>query len=205
MLPSKTSYLALLLTVFMMSSAQAGIVTLNAQSAGYDAAIPPGYARLNVDGVDVLGGLSTRGINVAVIDQTTGGVISTSAYDTHGFAVEANQFAAFISGLDVGRIVMIGVQDEATIQFSGSAANAIASLGGSASNIWNGGYRGSYALIGVAGAGVGTRTAFEAIATRFASPVSVTTTITVSVPAPLSALILLSGLGILCLNRSKRV
>lgn len=69
---------------------------------------------------------------------------------------------------------MVCVRDEASNQFNSNARSANQSLGGSFNNIYSGGFRGSYALLGIAGSGINSQIVFEAIGSRFAPPVSAT-------------------------------
>ena len=182
----------------------AATITLSAESAGFDSfpAPPPGFARLNVNGVDVLGGGSTRGVNMAVLDQNDGSLLATAAFDTSGFISESTALANFVASIAAGRIVLVGVQDDAAFSLQTSAVTAIASLGGSAANLNAAGFRGSYALIGVAGSGTGARAAFEGIATRFAAPVVVNDTLE-TVPVPASALLALLAAAGLVARRAR--
>lgn len=181
----------------------AEVITLNVQSMGYGQGNPiNGYALLNFNGNDVLGGVSNRGVNIAVIDQNTGSLIDISSFDTYLNENNSRALVTYINNISAGRIVLLGVKDEATRYFESTAQSAIQSLGGSVNNINGIGFRDSYALIGIAGAGLGSRTAFEAY--NADNLVSVTDTINVDVPEPSSLAILALGVMGLVSRRYKK-
>jgi hypothetical protein len=95
-----------------------------------------------------------RGMNVAVFDQTTGNVLQTATYDTCASQEVAAQFAALVEGLPAGRIVAVAVQDEASHNLTDRAKLACESIG--SARIRQLEYRGSWAIVGVKGAAVGT-------------------------------------------------
>jgi len=187
------------LSLLLSTTAQAGLIQLNVESAGF---LVGKYSRLNVDGVDVIEGQSKRGVNVAVLDQHTGSVINTAAFDTHAALSASDSLAAYINSITEGRIVLVGVRDDATVSFGTNAKLAIQSLGGSVDNISTIGYRASYALIGIAGAGVGAREAFEEFSAI--GPVSVSDTLSISVPEPATFAIFGLGLIALVVRKSKK-
>gem|GEM_PF-2071971 len=187
------------LSLLLSTTAQAGLIQLNVESAGYSIGY---YAHLNVDGVDVIEGQSKRGVNLAVLDQHTGRVLDTTWFDTYGALNASGSLAAYINSITEGRIVLVGVKDEATVNFGNDAKLAIQSLGGSVDNISTIGYRASYALIGIAGAGVGAREAFEK--SSAISGVSVSDTLSISVPEPATFAIFGLGLIALVVRKSKK-
>jgi hypothetical protein len=96
-----------------------------------------------------------RGLNVAVLDQSTGALLSFQNYDTESSSDAANAFAAAIEELPVGRLVLIAVQEGAWTSFADRAKLACQSLG--SARIFDIGKGGSWALIGQKGAVPGTR------------------------------------------------
>lgn len=129
-----------------------GGFNISAKSAGFSvgnsAQIASGEAV-----IEIRGGYR-RGLNVAVINEKDGSVISADAYDTHEDSSAADQFAALIESLPPGRMVAIAVRDEATNKLSERAKRACETLG--SGMIRNLGNRGSWALIGVKGTAPGS-------------------------------------------------
>ncbi|WP_152428491.1 interleukin-like EMT inducer domain-containing protein [Methyloferula stellata] len=97
-----------------------------------------------------LASVNSRGLNVVVIDETTGQATFTRSYDTCGSSAEADAFAAMVEALPTGRIVAIAVCDEAQNNLTERAKRACESLG--SRQIRNLQYRGSWAIIGKKGA-----------------------------------------------------
>ncbi|CAJ1440497.1 unnamed protein product, partial [Effrenium voratum] len=87
-----------------------------------------------------------RGVNVVVV-ALDGSVASSAGFDTHGAGSEALE--AFVAQLAPGKLVLMGVKDDAWANMSLAAKDAIAACGGEL--IRNLTYRGSYALIGIKG------------------------------------------------------
>jgi hypothetical protein len=52
-------------------------------------------------------GSNTRGLNVAVFDQTNGSLISANSYDTNGDGSASETFAKMVEPLCIGRIVVV--------------------------------------------------------------------------------------------------
>lgn len=169
-------------------------LTLTALSAGWDTVgYPGGSAQLWVDGVDY--SQHRRGMNLIVIDQTTGIVLNSLYYDTYASSTDANNMATFINSIDNGRIVMVAVQDEAVSNMTSAGINALYTLGAGS---FNPGYRGSWALIGIKGAAQGTQ--LQATVGRYGSA-AVLTTSKEFVPEPSSWLISILGFGLFFLYR----
>jgi len=117
-------------------------------SAGYNV----GDSSIAVNGHELCS--CTRGLNVAVFDQDTGNVLKTATYDTYNSTQESDQFAALIESLPVGRLAAITAMDDATSNLTERAKQACESIG--SSHIRQLAFRGSWAIIGVKGAPVGT-------------------------------------------------
>jgi hypothetical protein len=191
----------LLFSTSALTPAYAGFISLTVESAGFESG---NYARLIVDGVDLINGADQRGLNVAVLDQIDGSVLNLVAFDTFKYLSESTALVNFINGLDNGRIVMFASKDSPTngVNFTSDAQISMQSLGASTGNVSDAGFRGSYGFIGIAGAGIGTQTAFEESLIRTAGPVSITDGArfigVVSVPEPKNLLLFLL-LGSTCL------
>ncbi len=112
-------------------------------------------AKIIVNGTVVDPGLYGRGLNVAVLDQSSGALLSFQTYDTCQSPAAADAFAAAVEALPVGRLVLVAVKDEAQDNLTNRAKLACQSLG--SISIFDLAYRGSWALIGQKGASPGTR------------------------------------------------
>ena len=91
-----------------------------------------------------------RGINLVVLDEVTGSVVTTASFDTHVSHEFSNQLAATIEQIRPGRIVLAAVSDEGTNSLNTRAKRALMSIGSDKINKLT--YHGSWALIGVKGA-----------------------------------------------------
>ena len=127
------------------------MIKIKVQSAGYEHG---NYAKITLNdqefGFDSYG----RGINVAVVDRTTGQPIFCTTFDTHGDQNAHLAFTNFINSLAPGWIVAIAIQDEASNQLSEVAKKVCESLGSNL--ISNLQFRNSWAMIGQTGADLGT-------------------------------------------------
>ena len=94
------------------------------------------------------------GLNVAILDETSGQTLYTGNFDTHLFAWEARDFATTIENTPSGRIVLVSVSGRASRSLNGRAKRAIKTLG--SLKIDELGYGDSWALIGIKGSVPGT-------------------------------------------------
>ena len=184
----KTKILLLLwISCLILSNAYAASISVRAFSAGFD---DPGYyggvAYLWVNGVDYSN--NYRGMNLVVVNEYTGSVLSSTYYDTHASTAAADSMAAFINALPAGRIVLVAVKDEAAQSMTATGINALYTLGASS---FTPGYRGSWALIGMKGAAMGTQ--IQATAAQFVGPVDISSTILL-IPEPATLAMSLLGL-----------
>jgi hypothetical protein len=207
------TFATLLFLATSITPAYATVINLSVESAGRD---DGNYARIFLDGTDIITATSGRGINVAVLDETTGGILNTERFDTWYSSSEATDFVNFISGLDMGRIVMVAVGDTYAKPsgefFTSSAQFSMQSLGASFDNISDAGFRGSYGFIGIVGSGIGSQTAFEASATQFGGAVSTSDQRTLDTPpnAPVQpvnapATLAVFGLGLMVIGLRRRI
>ncbi|MBI4786359.1 MAG: hypothetical protein HY782_04860 [Chloroflexi bacterium] len=109
------------------------------------------FAHIYVNGVDAA--QNTRGYNVVVNDRT-GAVETSAAFDTFASVDESARLARFIAEIPNGRIVAVAVRDEGSRYLTQDAVNALRSIG--ASEDLRGKWRWSHAIIGVKGAAPGT-------------------------------------------------
>ena len=198
-------YINIMLVSLMLSVtsiANAGLIKFEATSSATGNVDGP-LAILTADGIDVLGGSSGvgsgRGINLAVFD-IYGILQDTARFDTHGTDINTDasaRLADFISKIMDGSTVLLAIHDEGTHRLSDEARSAMQSLGGSTGIIDIIGYRSSYALIGVAGAGADTRTAFEVSSTSGAGSVYISDTIAVTSPVPEPSTLAIFALGMI--------
>ncbi|MDD5440354.1 MAG: interleukin-like EMT inducer domain-containing protein, partial [Candidatus Omnitrophica bacterium] len=84
-----------------------------------------------------------RGINVAVVNNVTGLIDDTRAFDT--FAGDADALVAYLSGIAGGKIIMFAIADEGTNRLSENEKQALESLG--STHCRQIGYRNSWAMI----------------------------------------------------------
>ncbi|GAB1544663.1 hypothetical protein NUACC21_73390 [Scytonema sp. NUACC21] len=145
-------------------------ITIKADSAG---AKSGNFAFISLNDSEIGFGNYTRGLNVAVFDETTGQLLTTTSFDTFIYS-NAKSFAYFIESLPNGRIVAITVKDDATgclfsdpevIELVTKAFLSIGSI-----KFFDLKFQGSGALIGQKGASVGSAT--EEVSET--APVSVT-------------------------------
>ena len=91
-----------------------------------------------------------RGINVAIVDEVTGSVLTTTSFDTYISREFSNQLAQTVEQIQPGKIVMAAVSDDGTTNLTTRAKRALMSLG--SDKITKLTYQGSWGLIGVKGA-----------------------------------------------------
>ena len=120
-------------------------VSIVARSAGSEVG---DFAHIFVNGIDAAQNL--RGYNVVVINEKTGVIEASAAFDTFASAEESARLAQFIEKIPTGRIVAVAVRDEASRYLSEEAVNALRALG--AREDLRGRWRWSHAIIGVKGA-----------------------------------------------------
>jgi hypothetical protein len=106
------------------------------------------FAHIYVNGIDAA--KNSRGYNIVVVNETTGAVEASAAFDTFASAEESARLAQFIAKTPSGRIVAVAVRDEASRHLSEEAVNALRSIG--AREDLRGKWRWSHAIIGVKGA-----------------------------------------------------
>ncbi len=160
-------------------------VEFKVESAGGDAG---NYARILVPGAEINFGPYTRGLNVAVFDEITGQLLVSTTFDTF-IAANCRSFANFIETFPAGRIVAIGVKDEASVSLltdptiAPTVSQAFQSIGSSKYALLT--YRASWALIGQKGSAPGT--AVEEVSAT--SAVSVTRSFEVTPLIPLTPVV----------------
>ncbi len=110
------------------------------------------FAHVFVNGIDAA--QNTRGYNVVVVNEETGAVEASAAFDTFASADESARLAQFIAKIPNGRIVAVAVRDEASRFLSEEAVSALRSIG--ATEDLRGKFRWSHAMIGVKSAAPGS-------------------------------------------------
>ena len=94
-----------------------------------------------VNGVDV--SPNRRGFNIAIIAED-GTVLDTAAFDTHADPAASHALAEFLAAAPDDAIIAIAVKDEASMQLTAEAVNALKAIGGTVD--LRGQFRASYAL-----------------------------------------------------------
>ncbi len=123
-----------------------------AKSAGY---LVGNYWEISVDGtVITTPGVTSRGMNVIVVNEKNGSVIHGENFDSFSSSARAEAFTNLLTSLPNGRIVAITIRDEGTKRLTEPAFQACESIGSHL--IRSVGYRGSWAIIGRKGAPKGT-------------------------------------------------
>ncbi|MEG4120829.1 interleukin-like EMT inducer domain-containing protein [Microcoleus sp. N9_B4] len=110
-------------------------------------------ASIKVNGQDIGDGDYGRGLNVAVLNETTGEKLWFRHFDTHVSEQDSTAFAEAIEALPISCIVTIAVADEAACYLTERAKRACQTIG--SSQIYNLGDRNSWAIIGQKGAAPG--------------------------------------------------
>jgi len=85
-------------------------------SAGFKAG---NYAKIKINGKNVLKGTGKRGMNVVGLDPQSHNIILKKAYDTYGDAYASDKMLNDLGKLPNGAVVAIAVKDEATKKLSG--------------------------------------------------------------------------------------
>jgi len=130
------------------------------------------YAKFYKDGAmfyDKRGDLGGRGINIAVINSSTGAVEDTKVFDTYLSAANSDAMVTYLNGVASNKILMFAIADEAISSLTESAKQALEALG--SKNIRSVNVRDSWAMVtkkGLVNAlaeqyGVGEKTAIATI------------------------------------------
>lgn len=96
-----------------------------------------------VNGVDVSS--NRRGFNIAIIAED-GTVLDSAAFDTHADPAASHALAEFLAAAPDDALIAIAVKDEASMQLTAEAVDALKAIGGTVD--LRGQFRASYALIG---------------------------------------------------------
>lgn len=104
-------------------------------------------ASVTVDGTKVLEAVDeqTRGVNVAVLNQMTGAVMATRAFDTFASKEDSDALVLFINMVSDGRILCFAIRDEGTYQLKKTARNLMSTLG--SENFKNLNFRDTWAFV----------------------------------------------------------
>ena len=86
-------------------------------------------AKINVNGKPAL--ISSRGINVAVLDSTSHAVKATDVFDTYMSTPESERFAAFVNRVTPGDIILVAVNYDGGRMQEPVAEEALLNLGAS--------------------------------------------------------------------------
>ncbi|KAL1919737.1 uncharacterized protein VTP21DRAFT_1668 [Calcarisporiella thermophila] len=128
---------------------ESGTAVIRARSAGY---VAGNYAHIEINGVIMP--VSSRGLNVVVLDVGRSAILETANFDTHISQDEAKDLVNLIECLDQNTVVVICGKDECSEQLTESARAACESLG--SAKVREVGYRDSWCLIGIKGAALGS-------------------------------------------------
>jgi len=112
------------------------------------------FAHIYVNGVDAA--QNSRGYNVVVVNERTGAVEASAAFDTFASAEASARLAQFVEGIPRGRVVAVAVRDEVSRHLTEPAVSALRSIGASEDLRGAARFRWSHAIIGVKGAKPGT-------------------------------------------------
>ncbi|MDJ0516570.1 MAG: interleukin-like EMT inducer domain-containing protein [Trichodesmium sp. MO_231.B1] len=131
-------------------------ITIAATSSGYTAKYFGGgdpKALISIDGQEIDFGNYSRGINVAVFDETTGKPLFCNSFDTP--IGNSDIFADFINSLPEGKIVALAIKGDAvSTTFTDKAKAAFKTIGSAEIDNLKTGL--SYTLIGIKGHAPGT-------------------------------------------------
>ena len=125
---------------------------VSVESAGLSAG---NYATIKVDGVTVNIPSSgyNRGLNVVILDQASGTVVSKDIFDTSAESTvnsPSNSFVSLVRSQQDGTIIVIAIKDEGVDHLSEAAKQACESIGSAL--IRQVGHGGSWAIVGRKGA-----------------------------------------------------
>lgn len=132
----------------------------NAPGAKIDVSITSeGYfdgnnASITVNGQNYLSHGASRGMNVAIIDETSGELLESQTFDTYASASASDSFTNYIRNVPIGRMVFVAVKDEASRYLSENAKLACEQIG--SNRIRDLGYRDSWCIVGARGAATGS-------------------------------------------------
>jgi hypothetical protein len=140
--------------------------------------------------LDIPGG-PARGLNVAVINQSKPTLEATAHFDTYASSAAADEFAQWIEDVPVGRVVVIAVMDDASVNLTDRARRACEMSGSCL--VRNLPVRGSWAMVGQRGSAPGTA------AEQMSGAAAVTATADVLIKAPLAG-----GIRIIALSAPDR-
>lgn len=132
-----------------VSDITANRVSIVVRSAGEEQGA---FGHIYVNGVDE--SLNERGYNVVVIEPRTGKVQARANFDTFGYGTEATRLAEFINDVAEGDIVAVAASDEASMNLTQGAVDALKSIGARVD--LRGKFRWSHAIIGVKDAPAGS-------------------------------------------------
>ncbi len=110
------------------------------------------FGHIFVDGRDI--SPNRRGYNLAVLDAASGRVLEVANFDTHLDPTASERLIRFVEGLPQGAIVAAAAMDEASMNLSEPAAQALGAIGMAGSV--RGRFRWSHAAVGVKGAAPGS-------------------------------------------------
>jgi hypothetical protein len=105
-----------------------------------------GITTIRVDGEQV--SRKQRGHNVVTLDETTGEVLSSQAFDTYGFKEAGMALRSHLESIEDGRVVIVATQDSAN-RYSHFADDAMRSIG--AGPTYSDQFRASLAHVGIKG------------------------------------------------------
>lgn len=126
-------------------------IKISVLSAGYNAGATCIIAK---DGVNLLSNTYFSGMGVVVFDNITLRVDTSTWFNLFNLPANVEALAALIDSIPQGKIVVMGVSDDASNNISTHLKNAIKSLGSSKIDSLQ--FRGSWAIIGWKGAPAGS-------------------------------------------------
>ncbi|MCX7840397.1 MAG: hypothetical protein N2559_13240, partial [Anaerolineae bacterium] len=98
-------------------------VSIVARSAGSEIG---DFAHIYVNGVDVA--KNSRGYNIVVVNEQSGAIEASAAFDTFASRNESARLAQFIAQIPNGRIVAVAVRDEASRYLTQEAVDALRAI-----------------------------------------------------------------------------
>lgn len=120
-------------------------VNITVRSAGKEIG---DFGHIYMDGRDI--SPNQRGYNLVAVDPSAGAVLAAGAFDTHLDPSASERMVRFIEELPQGAVVAVAVMDEASMNLSEPAVQALEALGLAGSV--RGRFRWSHAAVGVKGA-----------------------------------------------------